>query len=221
MRSSLVGLWGLSPVAARALERHCSVLSVRRGERIASRGEPLAGVHLVTAGTVKLALRGADAEERVLRLVCAGEPFGEPAALLGEACLYDADALGEASLVIIPRTPIIALVARDRRFALAFLMAMAGRAHAVLREFQAASTQRGAQRLAGYLESLPARAGAAGVRTVDLPVSKTIVAARLGMKKETLSRLLHQFAADGIIGVARREIAILDHGRLAEAAGQP
>jgi CRP-like cAMP-binding protein len=55
---------------------------------------------------------------------------------------------------------------------------------------------------------------------VDLPVSKTIVAARLGMKKETLSRLLHQFTADGIIGVARREIAILDRARLASVAGQ-
>jgi CRP-like cAMP-binding protein len=59
------------------------------------------------------------------------------------------------------------------------------------------------------------------VRTVDLPLSKTVIAARLGMKKETLSRLLHQFAADGIIDVRRREIAILDRRRLGAAAHHP
>src|SRR2546430_13221511 len=42
--------------------------------------------------------------------------------------------------------------------------------------------------------------------TVQLPVSKTVVAALLGMKKETLSRLLRQFTADGVIGMTRREI---------------
>ena len=45
-------------------------------------------------------------------------------------------------------------------------------------------------------------------------MSKTLVAARLGMKKETLSRLLRRLAADGLIEVSRREIAILDRAAL-------
>jgi CRP-like cAMP-binding protein len=49
---------------------------------------------------------------------------------------------------------------------------------------------------------------------VRLPVSKTLVAARLGVKKETLSRLLRQFAAEGVIEVSRREISILDREAL-------
>jgi CRP-like cAMP-binding protein len=220
MRSSLTGLWGLSPAKAAALARHCTVLHARRGERIARRGDPLAGVHVVAAGTVKLAVTPAEAEPRVLRLVAGGEPFGEPTALLGTPCLYDAYALTDVTLIIVPRAALLALFDRDRRFARQLLLAIAARSYTVLREFEAATTQRGAQRLAGYLESLPGRASAGGVHTVDLPVSKTIVAARLGMKKETLSRLLHQFAADGIIGVARREIAILDRARLSAAARQ-
>ena len=51
-----------------------------------------------------------------------------------------------------------------------------------------------------------------------LPVSKTVVAARLGLKKETLSRLFRQFADDGLIEVSRRDITILDRGRLTETA---
>jgi len=220
MRSSLTGLWGLSPAKAAALARRCSVLRAHRGERIAHHGEPLRGVHVVAAGSVKLAVTATEGEQRVLRLVASGEPFGEPSALLGSPCLYDADALTDVTLIIVPRAALLALFERDRRFARQLLLAVAARSYAVLRELHSATTQRGAQRLAGYLESLPGRASESGVHTVDLPVSKTIVAARLGMKKETLSRLLHQFAADGIIGVARREIAILDRGRLSAAARQ-
>jgi len=220
MHASLAGLWGLSPAKAAALARHCTVLRAQRGERVARRGDPLPGVEVVAAGSVKLAIPAAEGEQRLLRLVASGEAFGEPSALLGSPCLYDAYAMSDVTLIIIPREALLSLFERDSGFARQLLLAIAARADAMLREFEAATTQRGAQRLAGYLESLPGRASASGVHTVDLPVSKTIVAARLGMKKETLSRLLHQLAADGIIGVARREIAILDRARLALLAGQ-
>jgi CRP-like cAMP-binding protein len=54
---------------------------------------------------------------------------------------------------------------------------------------------------------------------VHLPVSKTVVAARLGLKKETLSRLLQKFSSAGLIAVSHRDIAILNVGRLTEIAG--
>ena len=70
-----------------------------------------------------------------------------------------------------------------------------------------------AQRLARYL------AGLAGTHSsVQLPTSKTVLAARLGMKKETLSRLLRSFAERGIIAVSRREIAIVDPAQLSALA---
>ena len=45
-----------------------------------------------------------------------------------------------------------------------------------------------------------------------------MVAARLGVAKETLSRLLRQFALEGLISVQRRSIRLLDRERLAAAA---
>lgn len=213
---NLAGLWGLSGPQAAKLCRHCTQSLARRGELIARRGAQLPGVFAVRGGTVKLSLHGPDGEERVLRIVGPGESFGEPTALLGKPCLYDAHALTDAKLVVVPVNAVFSLL-RDPRFARRMVLALAERALAVLVEFESATTQRGAQRLAAYIESL-ARQNAAPVSSVQLPVSKTVVAALLGMKKETLSRLLHQFAADGIIGVERREIAILDPRRLSAAA---
>jgi len=213
MHSSLQGLWGLSHAHAAALAPHCKLLTASRGEVIVRRGLPLPGVMVLSAGTVKLSLRSAEDEERVLRIAAAGEAFGEPTAMLGKPCLYDAVALTDVKVVAIPVPAILSLVARDRRFARFIVLALSLRSYTVLSEFSAATTQRGAQRLAGYLESLQRKNG-----TVQLPVSKTVVAALLGMKKETLSRLFRQFSSEGLIGMTRREIAILDPQRLAACA---
>ena len=217
MQSSLEGLWGLSHAHAAILSEHCKPLAARRGEVIVRRGALLPGVLVLSAGTVKLSLRSAEGDERVLRIVGPGEAFGEPTAMLGKPCLYDAVALTDARLLNVPVTGIHALAARDRRFARFLILALSARSYMVLTELAAATTQRGAQRLAGYLESLRKTNGARSA-TVQLPVSKTVVAALLGMKKETLSRLLRQFTSEGLIGMTRREISILDPQRLSDCA---
>ncbi|HET7670761.1 MAG TPA: Crp/Fnr family transcriptional regulator [Burkholderiales bacterium] len=210
--AGLAGLWGMPAPLAAKLERASTANSARRGDLIARHRAPLPGVFALQAGTVKLSLRGPDGEERVLRIVAAPDCFGEPTALLGKPCQYDAFALTDVKFCVIPSSAIFALADQDRRFAKRLLLALSERSYGILAELTAATTQRGAQRLAGYLESLARQNGSS--TTVQLPVSKTVVAALLGMKKETLSRLLHQFVADGIICVERREIAILDRSRL-------
>lgn len=213
----IAGLWGMSQAQSTALAGHCRPLIARRGEIIVQRGAVLPGVLALSAGSVKLSLRATDGDERVLRIVSAGESFGEPTALLRRPCLYDAIALSDAKLISIASAGIFALLARDARFARLLTVALAERSYRVLTELEAATTQRGAQRLAGYLESLPKRRGTRGA-SVQLPVSKTTVAALLGMKKETLSRLLRQFTAEGLIAMTRRDIDIVDPAKLSAAA---
>ena len=213
----LSGLWGLSAAQAARLDKHCKHLSLRRGEKIATRGDRLPGAFAVVSGTVKLSLHGHD-EERVLRIVGAGETFGEACAVLARPSPYDATALSDATLVSVPPASMWTLLRKDARFAKALVTKLAESVLEMLSELEAATTQRSSQRLATYLESLARLEGSKGPCTVKLPVSKTVVAARLGVKKETLSRLLKQFSGDGIIGVTRREIVILDPARLSAAA---
>ncbi len=217
---ALAGLWGLSALQAAKLEKHCKSLNVRRGEPICRRGDRLPGAFAVVSGTVKLALHGHD-EERVLRIVGEGETFGEAVSVLSKPSPYDASALSDAELVAVPPAAMWSLLRRDARFAKALVTKLAESVLEMLSELEAATTQRSAQRLATYLESLARLDGSHGPCTVKLPVSKTVVAARLGVKKETLSRLLKQFSGDGIIGVTRREIMILDPDRLSAAAQEP
>jgi CRP-like cAMP-binding protein len=54
---------------------------------------------------------------------------------------------------------------------------------------------------------------------VTLPAAKKLIAARLGMTKETFSRALHELAHAGVVRVAGREVMLLDRQGL-ERAGR-
>ena len=206
---------GVPPVQAARVVRQAWLLHAPRGEFVARRHARMHGLFALAYGSVKLSLRGPEGAERVLRLLTAGQVFGEASALLGRAADYDAIALAESKLVVLPSAAVLELAEREPRFARNMIFSLAQRNIELLAELEAVTVRRSAQRLAAYLESLAGPTNGSGPTRVQLPVAKTMIASRLGIKKETLSRLLRQFAAQGVIEVARREIAILDRERLA------
>lgn len=204
---------GMGPAQLAALGAKCWTLAAHAGEPVVARGTRVAGIFAVAYGTVKLALRSPSGGERVWRLVQAGQTFAEPSALLGRPAPFDALALTECKLVVIPVAAVSALLEREPSVARETALALAERVIGLLGELEATSMLSTRQRLARYL------IGIAGAEAqARLPASKTVIAARLGMKKETFSRLLRALAQRGVIGVQRREIAILDRERLAELA---
>jgi CRP-like cAMP-binding protein len=210
---------GASPAQVAGIARHCWTLQARYGDLVAARDSPLAGVFALAYGTVKLALRGPADEERVLRLVSAGQAFGESTALLARPCRYEARALTECKLVVIPPAAIFGFIDGDPRSARQVVQALAERSFELLAEVESSRLRDSAQRLAAYLVSLaePLRTSGRtnGSCTVRLPATKTVIASRLDMKKETLSRLLRSLSDQGLIQVAQRDITILDRERLA------
>ncbi|HMV19290.1 MAG TPA: helix-turn-helix domain-containing protein, partial [Rhodocyclaceae bacterium] len=73
------------------------------------------------------------------------------------------------------------------------------------------------QRVIGYLlqlaESTPC--AAQGERSVELPTSKQVIASRLSLTPETLSRIFHELSGAGLISVHGKQIVIHDAERLA------
>jgi CRP/FNR family transcriptional regulator, dissimilatory nitrate respiration regulator len=127
----------------------------------------------------------------------------------------DISALSDTLLVVVPAEPLRLMIDTEPGFARAMLASMSQRLHALVTDFEAATVHRATERLAAYLVSL---VDPAGPSTATLPASKTVIAARLGITKETLSRLLRRFAQEGLIAVGRRQITLLDRERLHAAA---
>ena len=196
----------------------CWALPLARGSALVRRGEPLPGVVAVAYGALKLRIRLNSAKERVVRVVSAGESFGESAAVLGSAPPYEPVALASSKLVVIPTAAIFSLIERDPRLARGMVLALAERNLGLLEALYASTPRRGLQRLASYLESVAEPVPGNGEFKARLPGTKTLAAAQLGMSKETLSRLLRSLAARGVLRLSGREIAILDRAALAALA---
>ncbi len=115
---------------------------------------------------------------------------------------------------------LLALLREEGRLALRFARTLANQALSLIEALEANAARHGAQRLAAYLDSLARPGGGGGACSVKLPASKTVIASLLGMKKETLSRLLRELAARRLIRVSGREIGILDRAGLAPTTPQ-
>ncbi|HEY7238834.1 MAG TPA: Crp/Fnr family transcriptional regulator [Burkholderiales bacterium] len=204
---------GVSERRIGAATRDARLVSLRSGDALVRRGEALPGLCALAAGSLKLTVSVRPRDERVLGLIAAGESFGEAAAVRDAPAPFDAVAVTDAQVLAIPLEAIELLVRRDAAFARNLLDRLAAEILGLLAGIEAGMLQRAPQRLASYLCTLAGSAGAS-VRRVSLPVSKTVVAAMLGMKKETLSRLLRDLSERRLIAVSRREITILDRARL-------
>ncbi len=191
-------------------------LAARRGAFLARRGDRLPGVIALAYGSGKLALRRRDGEERVVRFLGAGDSFGEAAALQDMPSPVDLVALSDSMAVIVPTAALASLLEVDTRFARNLVGLLSERFLGLLAELESSVQRSALQRLAAYLESIAEPDAGAGTWVARLPASKTAVAARLGVTKETLSRLLRGLAARGTISMDRREIAVRDLAALAQ-----
>jgi len=201
------------------LANHSQLREARRGAAILRRGERTPGVVALAYGLAKLALRRANGEEKVVRLLGPGESFGLAAALLDRPCPVELVALSNCLVATIPPVPVLRLMGQDAGFARTVAGALAERVLELVGELEASLQQSGIQRLACYLDSLAKPNGLPGSWIARLPATKTTVAARLGVKKETLSRMLRELANQGLIAVAGPEVSIIDRAGLAQLAG--
>ena len=192
----------------------------RRGAVISRRGESLPGIVALVEGSAKLTLRRDDGEEKVARILEPGECFGFAAMLLERESPADLVALANCVVATIPSMPVLRLMEQHAGFAMALARTLAERVLELVGELEACVQHSSLQRLACYLDSRAQPAGEKGKWRVRLPATKSTIAARLGVKKETMSRMLRELASRGVIAVAGPEIAILDRGGLAVLAGR-
>ncbi|MGE5638556.1 MAG: Crp/Fnr family transcriptional regulator [Clostridia bacterium] len=211
-------LRGTTPAQRATLAARCWTKAFRKSEVISPKGERLPGILALAYGSAKLSISGGNGASRVLRFVRAGQTFGDCSALVGSAAPFEATALADCKLVVIPAEAVFSLFEHEPRCARHALLALSRRHLDLVAELEATTLRNGAQRLAAYLASLSEDPRLEAAFTVRLPASKTLVASRLDMKKETLSRLLRALSGQGLISVAGPEITVLDPASLARVA---
>ena len=200
----------VAPEHIASVAAHARSLHLRRGTQICARGKALPGIVLTAYGTVKLSLSKEQGDEKVVRFLEPGTAFGLACALQDQPSPVDVTALTDSGVVLIPALPLQRLLELDARFARNLVRELSGKFLALLAEFDATLHRSALERLAHYLVSLAEPNGVAGAYLVRLPATKTAVAARLGVTKETLSRQLRVLSERGLVVVGHHDIEIRD-----------
>ena len=97
------------------------------------------------------------------------------------------------------------------------LAGMSMRLHSLINDVESYSLRSSAQRVIGYLlQHCPQATSSATGSSNPLPTSKQIIASRLNLTPETLSRILHELSEAGLITVQGKIIKAHDMRRLRE-----
>jgi CRP-like cAMP-binding protein len=188
---------------------------VERGRNVVQRGDPCLGFHSILYGQVKLAFVSPQGQEKVIEILGAGKTFGEAVMFMDKPYFVTATALEDCLLLHVAKDAIFAELERSPAFARRMLAGMSRRLHGLVADVEAYTLHTGGQRIVDYLLKDAPESGA----TVQLSVSKRLVASRLNITPEYFSRVLHDLVRRGLVRVDGREIGILDAAGLRAYVG--
>jgi CRP/FNR family transcriptional regulator len=147
-----------------------------------------------------------------------------PGATLGEGPLFDgggyiasAVALAPTRVLLLPRVEVMRLCQRRPAVALAMLKTMAGRVRHFAGIVSDLAFRPVTERLARHLDTAVGGALKPGT-CLELTLTQTQLAARLGTVRELVARAFSQLEASGVIARDRSRITIRDPARLAALA---
>lgn len=200
----------LEPLLSRATFRH-----YEKGETLFIQDEEATVIHVVLDGWVKLYRMAPNGSEAVVSVFARGESFGEAIALRGGTYPISAEAVTACDLMLVPTSVLVSMMHEDADVCVSILASTFTHLHSLVKQLEQLKAQTGAQRVAEFLLSLCH--GGSGKCTVVLPYDKVLIAGRLGMKPESLSRAFSRLKPAGV-RVAKNHAEIADIDRLRDYA---
>jgi CRP-like cAMP-binding protein len=192
-------------------------IHLHKGQILFQKGDRADGFYMVVHGQIKLAFPSAHGAEKVLEILGPGQSFGEAVLFLEKPFPIFAQALTDAMVLHIGKQALFSAIEHDMTLARRMLAGMSMRLHGLIRDVEAYSLHSCSQRLIGFLVQ-QVGTSASGEVDLDLPANKNVIASRLNLTPETLSRVLHTLSEAGLITVKGRRIIIHDVEKLCRSA---
>jgi len=193
---------------------------VGKKEVLFSDGEEAKGFYVILSGKVKLYKISPEGKEQILHMVSAPDAFAEAALFLEGSYPAFAEALADSQLLFFPKRDFIHLIERNPRLSINMIVSLSYFLRKFTSLIEELSLKEVSSRVAKYLMDLSLKSAKDGKnpKEVDLDLSKTQLASKLGTISETLSRTLSKMKAKGVINVKKNKILILNRELLEEMA---
>jgi len=199
----------LKNVAAIAIPK-----SLEKGDYLFREGDPSQGFYVVQQGSVNVHRVSTLGKEQVIHVFRPGESFAEATLATETGYPADARALEPSSVLLIQKHEFIGLLRRQPELALRMLGAMSQHLRVLVGLLDDLTLKDVETRLANWLlKRCPARESATP-HTIELGMTKRVLAAELGTVSETFSRTLAKFREQNLLQVQGKSITIVSPIRL-------
>lgn len=182
-----------------------------KGTVLFTQGSPANSFYVVLEGWVKVYRTSSAGQETVVAVFHRGETFAEASIFLGGSYPASAETVTAARLVRIGGDVLRRAIREDPEIAFSMLASTSAHLKALIEQIEQIKRLNAKQRLADFLINLSG--DRKGVSTLSLPFEKALIANRLGMKPESLSRAFLQLRPHGV-AVERDRVHIHDIGQL-------
>lgn len=184
-----------------------AVRSYDKGAVLFQQGEAAASFFVVLDGWVKLFRMTPDGSEAVVGVFRRGETFAEAAIFLGGRYPVSAEVVTNARLLRVDGEVLRNRICEQPDLAMSMLASASYHLKSLVEQIEQIKLLSAPQRIADFLVRLcPVRDGSC---TIELPYEKALIASRLGMKPESLSRALAKLRPLGV-SVDREQVSIVD-----------
>ena len=211
---------GLKEKDLKRIRAIASLKKVGKKEILFSDGEEARGFYVILSGKIKLYKVSAEGKEQILHIVSAPDAFAEAALFLEGSYPAFAEALTDCQLLFFPKRDFIRLIEKNPQLSINMIVTLSHYLKRFASLIEELSLKEVSSRVAKYLIDLQMKSTKEGKspKEVELDLSKTQLALKLGTISETLSRTLAKMRAKGIIDVKRNKILILNRETLEELA---
>lgn len=183
----------------------------RTGQLIYLQGTKPECFYYLISGSVRSFISSSSGEERVLTVHRAGDLMGEASFFDGCPRVTSATALEDCRILTIDRAQLDAAFQRHPQLALPMLQHLA-RTVRMLSDHVESSSLPAQQRVVRWLLGQPDEADG------TLKATHEGIGQAVGLSRVTVSRVLGELAAQGLVELGYRSVAVLDRNRLEELA---
>jgi CRP-like cAMP-binding protein len=205
----------LKRIRAIALPKHVAKKGI-----LFSEGEEAKGFYVILTGKVKLFKISPEGKEQILHVASAPDAFAEAALFLEGKYPAFAETLSDSQLLFFPKREFIQLIERNPQLSINMIVSLSLFLKRLATLVEELSLKEVSSRIAKYVIDLSTRGTkeGKGLREVELDLSKTQLALKLGTISETFSRTLSKMKAKRMIDVQKNKIVILNREALEELA---
>jgi CRP-like cAMP-binding protein len=206
-------LSGLKPVSLAILMAAANLVNLRPGQALFRQGEPATSFSIIVDGWVKLYRVTPAGDEVVLNVLTRGESFAEAVTSSSGHYPAAACAVTPARVLTIPADHVVSCIREMPDIAIAMIASTSHHLHWMAERVEQLMAQSATQRVADFLTSLaPCTKGPC---TIPLPYDKSVIAGRLGLQPESLSRVFAKLRSIGV-DVRAGHVVVNDMARLRE-----